>query len=183
VDGARRERELRRLLWLLPAAFALHEAEEWNLASWFRLHFTPQTNLSDAGVRTLLVAFSLGAFLLTALAQRLPTLRGTLHVVLAFFVVVAVGNAMVHVFWSLYFGGYAPGVLTAALLVTPATLWVSLRSLQAGLVSRAFLGVLYLLAALPLVSVARAGATLTPGQLALHRLAARLGAWLWGAPS
>lgn len=170
-------------MWLLPAAFALHEAEEWNIASWFRLHFTPRTEISDAGVRTLLVAFSLGAFLLTWLASRLPTLRGTLNVVLPFYVVVAVGNAMVHVFWWVSFGSYAPGVVTAALLVTPATLWVTLRALREGLVSGAWVGVLYLLAALPLVSVARAGATLTPGQLALHRLAARLGAWLWGVSS
>jgi Protein of unknown function with HXXEE motif len=181
VDAAERERELRRLLWLLPAAFALHEAEEWNLASWFPLHFTPRTEASDAGVRTLLVAFSLGAFLLTGFAARLSTLRATLNVLLPFFVVVAVGNALTHVFWWLYFGAYAPGVVTAALLVTPATLWVSLRAVQAGLVSRAWLGVLYLLAGLTLVPIVRAGATLTPGQLALHRLAARLGAWLWGA--
>jgi hypothetical protein len=181
MSGAMRERGLRGLVWLLPAAFALHEAEEWNIASWFRLHFTPRTEASDAGVRTLLVAFSLGAFLLTGLASRLPTLRGTLQVLLPFFVVVAVGNALTHIFWSLYFGAYAPGVVSAALLVIPATLYVSLRAVQEGLVSRAWIFVLYLLAGLPVIAVARAGTTLTPAQLALHRLAARLGAWLWGA--
>jgi hypothetical protein len=176
-----RERALRRLVWLLPLAFALHEAEEWNIVAWFQLHFTPRTGLTDAGARTLLAAFSAGAFAYVGLASLLPT-RAMLHAVLGFFIVAGVGNALTHVFWWLQFGVYAPGVVSAALLVTPLTAWLSLRAVRDGLVSAWTVGGLFVLALVPLAGVARAGSQLTAGQLALHALGARLGAWLWGAP-
>ncbi len=182
MSGAgRRHPRLQRLVWLLPMAFALHEAEEWNIVPWFRASFTPQTELTDLGARTLLVAFSFAAFLWTGVASLLPTTRMTLLAVLPLFIVAGVGNALTHVYWLFYFGAYAPGVATAALLVAPATLFVSFRAVRERLVPGWFVGILYLLALVPLVAVARAGRTLSPEQLALHRLGTRLAAWLWGA--
>ena len=57
---------LRRLVWLLPVAFGLHEAEEWNIVPWLQAHFTPRTELTDLGARTLLVLFAALALLYTA---------------------------------------------------------------------------------------------------------------------
>jgi hypothetical protein len=108
-------------------------------------------------------------------------MRSTLCAVLPLFIVVGVGNALTHVFWLLYFGSYAPGVATAALVLAPVTVYISLRAVRENLVSRWFVGVLYLLALVPLIAVTRAGSTLTSEQLALHRLGAQLAAWLWGA--
>jgi hypothetical protein len=179
VNGAGRELQIRRLVWLLPAAFALHELEEWNIVPWFRENFSPQTELTDLGARTLLAAFSLGAFLFTGFAALLPTIRMTLCAVLPLFIVIGVGNALTHVFWLLYFGSYAPGVATAALLVAPVTIYISQRAVWENHVSRWLVGVLYLLALVPLIAVTRAGNTLTPEQLALHRLGAQLAGWLW----
>lgn len=172
---------LTHLLWLLPTTFALHEAEEWNIVPWFQTHFTPQTELTSAGARTLLVAFSLASFLYTAAASRLPSIRLTLFAVLPLFILAGVGNALTHIYWALHFASYAPGVATAALLVIPATLYVSARAVREAAIPLWFVGALYALALAPLVAVARAGSTLTPDQLALHRLGARLGQWLWGA--
>jgi hypothetical protein len=172
---------LRRLVWLLPVAFGLHEAEEWNIVPWFQLHFVPRTELTDLGARTLLVAFTLAAFLYTGIASLLPTARGMLLAVLPLYVLVAFGNALTHVFWWVYFGAYAPGVLSAAFLVAPLTVYVSWRAVRERLVPAAYVGALYLLALVPLLGVARAGHTLTAEQLALHRLATRLATWLWGA--
>jgi len=59
--------------------------------------------------------------------------------------------------------------------------YLSLRAVRDGIVSAWIVAGPYLLALAPLVGVARAGATLTAEQLALHALAARSGAWLWGA--
>jgi hypothetical protein len=183
AGGTQREGDgqlpLRRLVWLLPLAFALHEVEEWNIVAWFQLHFTPRTELTDAGARTLLVAFSFGAFAYTGLASLLPT-RRMLLAVLGFFIVAGVGNALAHVFWWLHFGAYAPGVATAGLLVIPLTAWISLRAVREEQVSAWIVAALYLLALVPLAGVARAGARLSAEQIALHALGARLGAWLWG---
>jgi hypothetical protein len=173
-------RRLRRLVWLLPVAFALHEAEEWNIVPWFQAHFAPRTELSDLGARTLLVAFSLAAFLYTGLASLLPSTRAWLLAVLPLFVLAGFGNALTHLFWWLYFGAYAPGVLSAGLLVAPLTIYVALRAVRERLVPAWYAGALFLFALAPLAAVARAGSTLTPEQLALHDLATRLAKWLWG---
>lgn len=171
---------LRRLVWLLPVAFGLHEAEEWNIVPWFQAHFAPRTDLTDLGARTLLVAFTLAAFLYTGAASLLLGTRALLLAVLSLFVLAGFGNALTHLFWLFYFGSYAPGVLTAALLVAPLTIYLSVRAVREGLVPAWYAGALFLLAVVPLVAVARAGDTLTAEQISLHGLASRLSLWLWG---
>jgi hypothetical protein len=172
---------VRRLAWLLPVAFGLHEAEEWKIVAWTHANFTPRTDATDAGARTLLVVFTLLAFVYTAAASRLPSTRAMLLAILPLYVVAAFGNALTHAFWMLHFGAYVPGVLSAVLLVAPLTLYVSWRAVRERLVPTWYVGALFLLALLPLPAIVRAGSTLTPQQVALHRLAARVGAWLWGA--
>ena len=131
---------LRRLVWLLPLAFALHELEEWNIVPWFEAHFVPRTELTALGARSLLVAFSLAAFLYTALTSLLPSTRAWLLAILPLFVLAGFGNALIHVFWLLRFGAYAPGVVTAALLVAPLTVYVSIRAVRERLVPAWYVG-------------------------------------------
>jgi hypothetical protein len=73
---------LRHLVWLLPVAFGLHEAEEWNIVPWFQAHFVPRTELTDLAARTLLVAFTLAALLYSAGASLLLGTRALLLAVL-----------------------------------------------------------------------------------------------------
>ena len=171
---------IRRTLWLLAFAFVLHEAEEWNLAAWERVHFEPPPQLSDLAVRTLLVLFACLAFSFTALALRLLSLRGALIALLPLFIAVVLGNALTHIFWLFYFRAYAPGVVTSILLLVPLTSTLVYRVLEERLVPRVYVFGLVALAALQPLGAAVAGASLSGSQLALQRLGMRLVHWLWG---
>jgi hypothetical protein len=171
---------LRRLLWLLALAFALHEAEEWNLAAWEDAHFTPAPHLDDLAVRTLLVLFALLGLSFTALSLRVLSARSALFALLPLFVGVVLGNALTHIFWLFYFRAYAPGVVTSAFLLVPLVLHLVYRVLRERLVPRAYVLGLLGIALLQPLAAAAAGASLSGSQLALQRLGMRLSQWLWG---
>lgn len=172
---------IRHILWLLAVSFVLHEAEEWNLVAWERVHFEPPPQISELAVRTLLVLFAFLGFSFTALSLRLLSLRSTLIALLPLYVAVVLGNALTHIFWLFFFRAYAPGVVTSALLLVPLTVSLVHRVLRERLVPRAYVFGLLALAALQPLGAAAAGASLSGSQLTLQRLGMRLAQWLWGA--
>jgi hypothetical protein len=169
---------IRQLLGLLAVAFALHEAEEWNLVAWERAHFAPAPAFDELAARTLLVLFALLALSFTAAALRFLTLRGAVIALLPLFLAVVLGNAFTHVFWLFYFAGYAPGVVTAGLLLIPLALLLTHRVLRERIVPRPYVWALLALAALQPLGAAAAGASLSGSQLALQRLGMELARWL-----
>ena len=171
----------RRVLWLIGLAFVLHEAEEWNLVSWFQANFEPPPQFNDREARTLLVVFALLGISFTGLSIRLLSLRGALFALLPLFVAVVLGNALTHIFWLLYFRTYAPGVLTSVFLLVPLTLYLIRGVLRERLVPPSYVWSLVALALLQLVGAAAAGSSLSGPQLAFQRLGARIAEWLWEA--
>jgi hypothetical protein len=172
---------VRTLLWLIAFAFALHEVEEWNLVGWLAAHFEPQPAFSDRDARTLLVLFALLGLGFTALSLRFLSLRGALFALIPLFVGVVLGNALTHIVWSVYFGGYAPGVATSALLLLPLIVWLLVRVVHERLVPPAFFLPWLAIAIVQPVGAVLAGSSLSGAQLALQRFGSRLGEWLWGA--
>jgi Protein of unknown function with HXXEE motif len=172
---------IRHVLWLLGVSFALHEAEEWNLVTWEHVHFTPPPQFDDLAARTLLVLFAFLGLSFTALSVRFLSQRGALIVLLPLFVTVVLGNALTHIFWLFYFRSYAPGVVSAGLLLVPLTFYLLRRVVQECLVPRAYVWALLGLAALQPLGAAVAGASLSESQLALQRFGMRFSQWLWGA--
>ena len=170
----------RQLMWLLPATFTLHELEEWNIMPWYREHFVNPPNTSDLGVHTWLIGISLVGFLLTALAALLRTPRATALLLLPFFIVLVFGNALQHVYWQFAFGTYAPGALAAAFLNVPAIVLLSWHAARNRLVGWLYLSVFYFISVLSLISVVRAGRTVTPPFLAVHAFSEWLARLLFG---
>jgi hypothetical protein len=168
----------RRILWLLGFAFVLHEFEEWNLVAWLSAHFEPAPRFDDREARSLLVLFALLGFSFTALSLRLLGLRAALFALLPLFVGVVLGNALTHIFWLFYFGGYAPGVLTAALLIVPLTALLVHRVLRERLVPSIYVWPLLAFALLQPIGAAVTGSTLSESQLALQEFGARLAGWI-----
>jgi hypothetical protein len=174
------ERSIRRTLWLLAAAFVLHELEEWQIVSWYQANFQPPPEFDDREARTLLILFAFLGFSFTALCNRLLGLRAALFALLPLFLTIVFGNALAHVFWLFYFTSYAPGVVTSAFLVVPLTLHLARDVLRERLVPAPYVWLLLALAALQPVGAAAAGRTLSEGQLAFQRLGAQLANRLWG---
>jgi len=170
----------RRLLWLLGFAFVLHEFEEWRLVAWLTAHFEPAPRFDDRAARTLLVLFAFLGFSLTALSLRLLPLRTALFALLPLFVGIVLGNAFTHIFWLFYFRGYAPGVLTAALLIVPLTALLVHRVLRERLVPSLYVWLLLAFALIQPVGAAVMGSTMSESQLVLQEFGARLAGWISG---
>jgi hypothetical protein len=157
-------------LWLFFVVFALHELEEWNIIKFERRNFIgippAATEKSD---RMFIGFFILVGFIWCAAA----TLPGS--PVVAVYIILPViffmlTNSIQHVFWSLYFKQYAPGIITAVLLLIPINCYVIFRAIQQEYVSIWYVGACTLLAVSALVKTVRAGKQMTPYVQAAHNI-------------
>src|SRR5262245_12205283 len=171
----------RRLIWLLPTTFTLHELEEWNILGWYRQQFTNPPDTPDFAVRALLVLFSLLAFLWTAVGVVLPTPRATAYFVLPFFVPFVLANNLQHIYWQVAFAAYAPGVLASAFLNIPAILLLSWHARRSRLVGCPYVVSLYVLSLAPVIAAARTGRTVPATMHRVHEFGAWFGEVLLGA--
>ena len=55
----------RRVIWILPIGWALHEMEEWNIISWYQRHFVNPPEMTPLSVLTLLAYSALAGFVWT----------------------------------------------------------------------------------------------------------------------
>jgi hypothetical protein len=164
-------------IWLLPIALAFHEAEEWNILPWYRRNFVnlpPKTNTS---VRTFLVFFTLFGFLWTALAALTKNPKIAAFLFLPF-VAGAFFNAIQHLFYTLYFRQYAPGVVTSVMLYIPLSGYLITRAIAENLVPVVYIGLLVVLVILGLIQTMRAGKTFIPFFRAISHFGMRLSEWL-----
>ncbi|MGH3439367.1 MAG: HXXEE domain-containing protein [Sciscionella sp.] len=164
----------RRLVWLLPIAFAVHEAEESSILRWYEAEFTNPPHSTRLALYVGLFTIALLGFLWTAVACRLPDEHATATMVLPFFVVLVFSNNLQHVYWTVAFGAYAPGVVTSALLGIPLTILVSWQAIRRGLASRSYVIILFVLCIPLLASTVAAGRTVFP----LIQLIHNFFAWL-----
>lgn len=173
-DGLPPGAEIRfsRLVWLLPTAFAIHEAEEWFILDWYRAYWQNVGNLTVTTVRTWLVFASLVGFALTGLASLLPV-RWTAHVVALVFAFPFL-HSFLHIYWVFNFGAYSPGGVTAILMLIPAFVGVMGYAVRHRLAHWWFV-VLVCAINLPRVVMAiRLGDTLPDGGLPWYRLSRRI---------
>jgi hypothetical protein len=150
------------LLWIFYCVFVLHELEEWNIDRFERQHFAGlPPAATDRSARLWIGFVSLVGLLWCALA----TLPGDLALAAWIFlpaIAIMLMNALQHVFWSFYFRGYAPGVLTAALLVIPSGCYLAAQALAQGYAPGWYAALLAAAVLLGLAQTVRAGDRMTP---------------------
>lgn len=132
---------------------------------------------TNTGVRTFLVFLTLLAFLWTALAALTNDPKIAAFVLFPF----ATGaflNVLQHIFYTIYFRQYAPGLITSVVLVLPTVVYLTGRALGEDLVPVAYVAVLMVLAILGLIQTMRAGNTFTPAFLAISHFGMALAKWL-----
>lgn len=164
-------------IWLLPFAVALHEAEEWNILPWYQRNFVNLPAKTNTSIRTFLVAFTLFGFLFTAFAT-LPRDPKIAAFVILPFVAGACLNALQHLFYTVYFKQYAPGVVTSVFLYLPLSGYLTFRALEENLVPVGYVLLLAILVAIALIQTIQAGNTFTPMFHAISRLGMALSKWL-----
>jgi Protein of unknown function with HXXEE motif len=139
-----KEQTFRRLIWLMPAAFALHIVEEYqgNFPAWV-------TQVLGGSFNNLAFAFNNAAFF--AIMIGLTVWVGKSGSRLAAFLLIAwtSGNifwdALFHVLTTAKFDRYSPGLITSSVLYLPISLAVGTATIQSKALSvKAFLGALAL---------------------------------------
>ncbi len=170
----------RRAVWLLPCAWALHEAEEWNILGWYHRYWVNVPEVTATDIRTGLAFIALVGFVWTLVGALFRNPKATASLVLPFFTAVASGNALQHIYFVFRFGTYAPGVVTAALVVIPCTLYVTLRAVRNGLISRWYAAIIYL-PVIPLLALTiRAGNEVSPVIHIIARFSSDLAQLIFG---
>jgi hypothetical protein len=150
----------RRAIWLAPLAWTLHEAEEWNINEFESAHFVDPGYFSRVDHPVLWIALAqvaLQGVIWTALTAWPRNPRFAAFLTLPFFVVISFGNVLAHVYWIVYFRGYAPGIATAVLLVAPVVLGLTIRAVRERLIPWWYAAVLYIAAVPGLVATIQAG--------------------------
>jgi len=136
MDGATVETQrFRRLVWLMPAAFVLHIAEEYigGFPSWV-------THVLGGAFDNLAFAANNAAFMAIMLALTAWTSRTGSRLATFLLIAWASGNlfwdALFHILTTAALNRYSPGLVTASLLYIPISLligWSALQSRALGL--------------------------------------------------
>lgn len=156
------------LIWLLPISLTLHELEEWNIMPWYQANFANPPQTPDHAAHTGLLFISALGFFVTLLASGFRNTKITAGLTLTFFIAIVFGNAMQHVYWLIAFDTYAPGVISAILLVMPVVVFITWQSISRNILPVAFVIPIYGFAVLSLFATVRAGDHVTEGFLKLH---------------
>jgi hypothetical protein len=158
-----------RSLWLVAGAMAAHELEEWNIARWSARNFTNHTGITDQAIWVGLVVVTTIFVTWIHRATRMASPTAISLVALPAFALVAVGNAVQHVTWTVLFSEYAPGVVSSVLLVVPTSILAMGRMVKAGRLFLLPIGACAVLWATASVQIIQAGRLMQPFQVVLQR--------------
>ena len=127
-----------RIAWLLPAAFLLQEAEQWNVVAFYRRHFPGGPALSAVHVRMTMLAAVCVICLWTRAAMRA---RSAPRAAFAILPLAAIGvlEGLLHAYGLAHFRSYVPGTVMALTAFGPASLLLARRAWRDGLVPPAYI--------------------------------------------
>jgi hypothetical protein len=160
--------------WIFFAFFVIHEFEEWNIDQFEHQHFEGlPPAATDRSARMWIVFISLVGLIWCAVA----TVPGNPTIAAWIFlpaIAIMLQNALQHIYWSYYFKKYAPGVITAALLLIPFGCYVTVRAIEHGYLPIWYAVVWAVFVLMGFVQTVKAGNKMTP----LIRTINNLGIWL-----
>jgi len=162
------------LLWLFFFKFVLHELEEWNIDRFEHQHFEGLPSAATDRSARMWIAFVVLVGLIWCTAATLPgdpTLAAWIFLPA---IAILLQNALQHVYWSYYFRGYSPGVITSVLLLIPFGCYLVARAIGQGYVPAWYAAVLAAFVLLGFAQTVRAGNRMTP----LIRAINNVGIWI-----
>lgn len=163
------------LLWVFFTFLVLHELEEWNVNAFERRHFADVPAYATArSARGFIFLFCVGGLVITSAATVVGDETAAWVILPAVFFMLT--NAGQHVYWSIRFRRYAPGVGTAFGLIVPLGGYLIFRSVTDGRVPVEYPTILTAISALVWVQTLQAGERMS----ASVRGAYVAGSWISG---
>lgn len=162
------------LLWLFFFIFVLHELEEWNIDRFEHRHFEGLPSAATDRSARMWIAFVVLVGLIWCAVATLPGDPATAAWIFLPAIAILLQNSLQHIYWSWYFKQYAPGVITAALLLIPFGCYVIARAVTQGYVPVWYTAILAALIVMGSIQTIRAGSKMTP----LIRAINNIGIWL-----
>ncbi len=171
--------EIRRLLWMFPFVFMLHELEEWNILPWHRQF---QTNIpveiTSLDLRTFFVSIMLLVFALTWLCL-IPKNKKINSYLMLPLLTFNFYNGIVHLFWSFYFKTYAPGVIFSFFVGVPLTILIVYKMIKENLVKKWYILLFSALSIFLIIQAVSLGDKLEPQLVNVMLFSKKLANWLW----
>jgi hypothetical protein len=161
-------------LWLFLFAFVLHELEEWHITEFERRNFVELPPTATGRSARMWIAFICTVGLVWCAAATLPGIPTIAAWVFLPAIAAALTNTLQHVYWSLYFKQYAPGVITAVGLLIPIGGYVAAWAVQQEYAPVWYVAILAGLGVWVLVHTVRDGNRMSPIIRAVYSLGFRL---------
>jgi len=163
------------LMGLFVLVFVVHELEEWNITDFERRNFVglpPTVTKRNARLWIAIICTVAVVWCAAAVLSGNATIAGYIFLPAIF---LALGNTLQQIFWTVYFKQYAPGVVTAVLLVIPVGSYVVYRAVQEWGVSLWYAALFLLLIIFNLAHTIREGKKASPMISTIYGLGDRLG--------
>ena len=172
--------EFRKIVWILPGIWTLHEAEEWNILAWYQRFWVNIPEMTEVTIWTWLGFISLCGFFWTLIATLPAKPRFSAFFVLPFFTFFAFTNALQHIWFLIYFKAYNPGLVSAVFLVIPFMLYVTTKALRSNLIPWWYVVIAYLPIVPGLLTAIKAGNEVPEVIHRIYGFSAHLAKALWG---
>jgi hypothetical protein len=168
--------DFRHLIWFFPFVLLFHELEEWNILKWYKENYEDLPNSTNLSIRIWIFGFSILGFIWTALCSFIPILSISAFL-LSLFILIIFQNGLQHLYWTIYFKKYAPGIITSVLIVIPFDIYIFDRIIEEKLLPIWFL--LTIIIIIPgLNETFKAKNRMTKGIHSIHELGLKIVEWL-----
>ena len=164
-------------LWAFVVAFALHEAEEWNIIRWYQRNYVDLPPTTDKAARTWIVFISMMGLVWCTVAT-LPGNPTIAAFVLLPAIALALQNALQHVYWLFYFKQYAPGIISSVVFLIPLGVYLNIQAVSHNYVPIWYAGILALLIIPGLFQTVKAKNRMTPQIRSVHNFSIKLNEWI-----
>jgi len=126
--------KFKNLIILSPLAYVLHHFEEhiiFNFRDWRLTYFQDNNSLSTEEILVRLLV----VLLIFIFVHSVRKNKGSAHVLLYFLMTTQVVNVFFHIFFSLYFLDFSPGVITGILFYLPINYLIFKAAINEGLLN------------------------------------------------
>ena len=134
---------LKAAMWIIPIIFFVHEMEEWNILDWYKCTYCPPPPSTKLSCRIWLFLISIFGFIITSIAYIISDDTISSGVILVF-IVFSTFNGLQHIYWTIAFRKYAPGVIFSSLGIF-AGIFITAVILSKNFISAGYIIILYII--------------------------------------